>query len=120
MHEPDFLDFIMLVEEETIEIKNLIFSRNALHEYTKYPEKSTHMKAKKLKNCYIKADENNEMAVEHAETVARRKDKLCDGNYNLDDCQFYHEITVDDQNIFLKKNRLCYGCYADISRKHTA
>ena len=78
------------------------------------------MKARKLKNCYIKADENNEMAVEQAETVARTKDKLCDGNYNLDDCQFYHEITVDDQSIFLKKNRLCYGCYADISRKHTA
>ena len=29
-------------------------------------------------------------------------------------------ITVDVQNSFLKKNRLCCGCYAKISPKHTA
>ena len=46
--------------------------------------------------------------------------QICDGNDDLDDCQFYREITVDDRNSFLKKNRLCYGCYAEISSKHAA
>ena len=63
------------------------------------------MKARKLKNRYTKADEKNEMAVEQTETVASTKGKFCDGNHDLDDCQFYHEITVDDRSSFLKKNR---------------
>ena len=29
-------------------------------------------------------------------------------------------MTVDDRSSFLKKNRLCYGCYAEMSSKHTA
>ena len=78
------------------------------------------MEARKLKNYYIKADEKNKMKVEQAETVASTKCKSCDGNHNLHNCQFYHEITVDDQNSFLKKNRLCYGYYTENSPKHTA
>ena len=87
-----------------------LFSREALHEYTKHPEKSAHVKAMKRKNCYNKADEKNEMT----------ECKSCNGKHNLGNCQFYHEITVDVQNSFLKKNRLCCGCYAEISPKHTA
>ena len=52
--------------------------------------------------------------------MASIKCKFCDGNHDLDDCQFSREITVDDRSNFLKKNRLCYGCYAEISSKHTA
>ena len=87
-----------------------LFSREALHEYTKHPEKSAHVKAMKRKNCYNKADEKNEMT----------ECKSCNGKHNLGNCQFCHEITVDVQNSFLKKNRLCCGCYAEISPKHTA
>ena len=78
------------------------------------------VKARKLKNYYIKADEKNEMKVEQTETVTSTKCKSCDGNHNLHHCQFYHEIAVDDRNIFLKKNRLCYSCYTENSPKHTA
>ena len=120
LREPDLQDLIKFVEEETVLMNDPLFSREALHEYIKHPEKSTHMKARKLKNCYTKADEKNEMAVEQTETVTSTKCKFCDGNHDLDDCQFYHEITVDDRSSFLKKNRLCYGCYAEISPKHTA
>ena len=48
------------------------------------------------------------------------KCKFCEGNHGSDDCQFYCEITVDDWSSFLKKNRLRYGCYGEISSKHTA
>ena len=59
--EPDLQDLIKFTEEETILVNNLLFSRQALHEYTKHPEKSTRVKARKLKNCYTKAIEKNEM-----------------------------------------------------------
>ena len=116
LREPDLQDLIKFVEE-TVLINDPLFSRETLHEYTKYPERSTHVKARKLKNCYTKADQKT---VEQTVTVASIKCKLCDGNHDLDDCQFYREITVDDQSSFLKKNRLCHGCYTEISSKHTA
>ena len=90
--EPDLQDLIKFEEEETVPMNDPLFSRKALHEQTKHPEKCTHVKARKLKNCYTKA----EMPFEQKETVASTKCKFCDGNHNLDDCQFYHEITVDN------------------------
>ena len=87
LHEPDLQDLIMFVEEETVLMNDPLFSREALHKYTKHPEKSTHVKARKLKNCYTKADEKNEMTVEQTETVASTRCKFCDGNQDLEDCQ---------------------------------
>ena len=98
-------DLINFVEEETVLMNDSLFSREALHEYIKHPERSTHLKARKLKNCYTKADQKT---VEETVTVASIKCKFCDGNHNLDDCQFYCEITVDDRSSFLKKNRLLW------------
>ena len=120
LSEPDLQDLIKFVEEETVLMNDPLFSRETLYEYTKHPEKSTHVNARKLKNCYGKADEKNEMAVEQTKILASTKCKFCDGNHDLDDCQFYHGITVDDRSSFLKKNIFCYGCYAEISPKHTA
>ena len=117
LREPDLQDLINFVEEETVLMNDPLFSREALHESIKHPERSTHLKARKRKNCYTKADQKT---VEQTVTVASIKCKFCDGNHDLDDCQFYREITVDDRSSFLKKNRLCYGCYAEISSKHTA
>ena len=37
--EPDLQDLIQFVEEETTLMNDLLFSREALHEYTKGPEK---------------------------------------------------------------------------------
>ena len=118
LREPDFQAIITFLEEETVLMNDRLFSRQALHEYTKYPENSTHSKARKLKNCYTKPDEKT---VKQTETVASIKFKFCDGNHDLDDDHFYHEITVDDRSSFLKKkNRLCYVCYAEISSKYLA
>ena len=59
-------------------------------------------KSKKLRNCYTKADQKT---VEQTVTVTSIKSKFCDGNHNLDDCQFYCEITVGEWSSFLKKSR---------------
>ena len=57
LREPDLQDLIKFVEEETVLMNDPLISRETLHEYTKYPERSTHVKARKLKNCYTKADQ---------------------------------------------------------------
>ena len=116
LHEPDIQDLINFVEEETVLMNDPLFSREALREYTKHPERSTHLQARKRKNFYTKTDQKT---VEQTVTVASIKCKFCDRNHDLDDCQFYRELTVDDRSSFLKKNRLCYGCYAETSSKHT-
>ena len=103
LREPDLQDLIKFVEEETVLINDPLFSRETLHEYTNYPERSTHVKARKLKNYYTKADQK---AVEQTVTVASIKCKFCDGNHDLDDCQFYREIAVDDRSSFLKKKQI--------------
>ena len=100
LREPDIQDLINFVEEETVLMNDPLFSREALHEYTKHPERSTHLQARKLENFYTKADQKT---VEQTVTVASIKYKLCDGNHDLDDCQFYRELTVDDRSSFLKK-----------------
>ena len=47
------------------------------------------------------------------------KCQFCDGNHDLDDCQFYDELSVEDRSSFLK-NKLCYGCCREITSAHTA
>ena len=48
------------------------------------------------------------------------KCQFYDGNYDLDGCHFYSELSVEDRSSFLKKNKLCYGCYREIMSTHTA
>ena len=47
------------------------------------------------------------------------KCQFCDGNNDLDDCQFYNELSVEDRSSFLN-NKLCYGCCREITSAHTA
>ena len=50
----------------------------------------------------------------------RKKCVFCDCSHNLDDCQFYTEIPVEERRKFPQENKLCYGRYEEISTKHTA
>ena len=88
LREPDIQDLINFVEEETVLMNDPLFSRDALHEYTKHLERSTHLQARKRKNFYTKTDQKT---VEQIVTVASIKCKFCDRNHDLDDCQFYSE-----------------------------
>ena len=93
LHEPDLQDLINFVEDEAVLRNNPLFSREST---SKHPEMFTPMKSRKLKNCYAEPDEKNDMKVEQTETMASTKYKFSDGNHDLDNCQFYHKITVDD------------------------
>ena len=116
--EPDQQDLIQFVEEETTIMNDPLFSREALHEYTKGPEKQNQRRLRQMKSCFVKADKKKD-ACESSELKSSLKCQFCDGNHDLDDCQFYNELSVEDRSSFLK-NKLCYGCYREIMSTHTA
>ena len=116
--EPDLIDFVQFVEEETLLMNDPLFSREALCEYAGQKEKEGKAKHKKLKNCYTKSEEK--VTQNYSSVNPRKKCVFCDGSHDLDDCQFYTEIPVEERSKFLKENKLCYGCYEEISTQHTA
>ena len=69
---PDLRDLIKFVEEATVLVNDPLFSREALHEFIKHPDKSSHVKTRKLK-IYTKAGEKTEMTVEQTDTMASKK-----------------------------------------------
>ena len=58
--EPDLLGLLQLVEEEMVLMNDSLFSREALHEYTKGPEKIPKRKLKQLKICFNKDEKKND------------------------------------------------------------
>jgi len=45
---------------------------------------------------------------------------MCTGSHDLDDCQQYLQQTLDDRHKFLISRKLCFSCYGQSSRNHTA
>ena len=60
IREPDLQDLIQFVEEETTVVSDLLFSREALHEYTKGPGKQNQRRLKQMKKCFVKTDKNKD------------------------------------------------------------
>ena len=58
---PDLQDLIKFVEEETTLMNDPLFSREALHEYKKGPEKENQRRLKHMKNCFTKADKKKDV-----------------------------------------------------------
>ena len=96
-----------------------LFSREALHEYTKGPEKQNQGRLKQMKNCLVKAGKKKDVC-DSSQLKSLLKCQFCDDNHDLDDCQFYNELSVEDRSSFLKKIKLCYGCFREIMSTHTA
>ena len=117
LREPDLTDFVCFVEEETLLMNDPLLSREALREYAGQKEKEGKAKHKKLKNCYTKSEEK--VTQNQSSVNLRKKCVFCDGSHDLD-CQFYIEIPFEEISKFLKENKLCYGCYEEISIQHTA
>ena len=72
-----------------------------------------------MKNCFVNADKKKDVC-DSSGLKSSLKYQFCDGNHDLDDCQFYNELSVEDRSSSLKKNEHCYGCYREIMSTHTA
>ena len=105
IRESDLQVLIQFVEEETTLMNDPLFSREALHEYTKGPEKQNQRRLKQMKNCLVKTDKEKDVC-NSSGLKSSLKCQFCDGNHDLDNCQFYNELSVEVRSSFLKKNKL--------------
>ena len=71
--------------------------------------------------------QSGESQIKKDENVGRSKSAketescvLCNGSHDLDKCKAYNNMVVKEHNKFLTKQKLCYGCYEEISSTHTA
>ena len=107
LRESDLTDFVQFVVE-TLLMNDLLFSREALHEYAGQKEKAGNAKHKKLKNCYAKSEEK--VTQNQSSVNPRKKCVFCEGSHDLDDRHLYIEIPIEVRSKFLKENKSCYGC----------
>ena len=123
--ESNLEDFTKYVEDEAILMSDLLFSRQALSEYLLKPERLLRedQRKKKAANYRVQSDESQIKKDENVDRSKSGKEKescvLCNGSHNLDECKAYNNMVVKECSKFLTKQKLCYGCYEEIST-HTA
>ena len=85
-----------------------MFSREAVQEYVKHPEKK----------------HNKHKTIGHFATHSTKKVfmicPLCDGKHDLDECKSFKEIILQERSRFLFEQKLCYGCFSPIYASHNA
>ena len=124
--EPNLEDFTKYVEDETMLMSDPLFSRQVLSEYLSKPECSLRedWRKKKVANCSMQSDESQIKKDEIVDRSTSSKEKEscvpCNGSHNLDKCKAYSNMMVKEHSKFLNKQKLCYGCYEEISSTHTA
>ena len=52
-----------------------------------------------MRNCFVKADEKEDVC-DSSGLKSSLKCQFYDGNYDLDDCQFYSELSVEHTSNF--------------------
>ena len=118
--EPILEDFTKYVEDESILASYPLFSRQALSEYLR-PERAVKddQKKKKVASYRVQSDKSEE---DDKSKTGQDKEScvLCNGNHDLDKCKTYNDMVVKERSKFLAKQKLCYGCYEEISSTHTA
>jgi len=99
--------FLEFVEEETMLVNDPNFSKEALFEAK---EDTTRAIQKKLVKTMLT----------EPVSVRSKPCSKCDKLHNLDECDQYLQLTVDERQEFLFKNRLCFSCYDATTEGHTA
>ena len=122
VREPILDDLVDFIEEDTILIKDPLFSHEVLADYHTKLERL--VRQKQMKNYTIKAeDEKDKKYMKGSSEDSRFSSsgcKMCNRWHDLDVCKAFNSMTVEKRNKYLSKQILCYACYEAISPKHTA
>ena len=62
----------------------------------------------------------HDAAISSSLTTSKPQCPKCLQSHDLDDCQEYLQLTVEDRHQFLVSKKLCFSCYGQSSRNHTA
>ena len=103
--EPDMMDFIQFVNDETVIVTNSIFSKEAVEQYV---EKRPNNKKGRLSTFVTGKEEKSENCC------------YCDEQYKLDKCDKNMEVTLKERIKLLAKKKYCYGCLQPISNSDNA
>ena len=57
---------------------------------------------------------------EEKDNVKEIKCPVCEEKHDLDKCEQFNNMSVDERSKMLRGKRLCYGCYLPVSAEHTA
>ena len=124
--EPNLEDFTKYVEDEAILMSDPLFLRQALSEYLSKPEGlfREDRRKKKVADYRMQSDELQIKTDENVDRSKSSKEKegcvLCNGSHDLEECKAYNDMVVKERSKFLTKQKLCYGCYEEISSTHSA
>ena len=101
-------DFVAFIDEETTVVNNPNYSKDALGELQR-------------KDNFISDKRKVTTMLSLTDCKKSKKCLYCEGNCNdLDQCQSYLKLNLDDRRKILFKNRLCFCCYGMTSKEHSA
>ena len=103
--EPDMMDFIQFVNDESVIVTNPVFSKEAVEHYV---EKRPNNKKGRLSIFVTGREEKSENCC------------YCDEQHKLDRCDKFMEVTLKERIKFLAKTKYCYGCLQPMSDSHNA
>ena len=136
-----FSDLVDFIERQSRIAKHPVFSASALQESDSksskgLSEQNSQVRAKA--NLITKTNSRAVLATNAVESVSpasstqlatvalpqqsrhyQRECPKCKKHHDLDDCEEYMNMTVEERRRFVAACRLCFGCYGQASRNHT-
>ena len=105
MREPELSDFIKFVDNETLIVSDLLFSKAAVDEYL---EKRPNHKRNKIATGEQSRKGDPHICIN------------CNGNHKLEKCKEFMEKPLKERIKFLMRQKRCYRCLEPMSDGHNA
>lgn len=119
--EPTLEDLIALVDEETTLVSDPLFSRDGISQYMSAKNTDKNVKHQRVKTYATgKTEEGKENVKQDKKEGNKNICLICNGKHDLELCETYLALPVQDRSKTLFKLKLCYGCLKPISKEHTA
>ena len=121
--EADFIDFLKIVETETMVANDPMYSREAVSTRiaTDIPAKNSSKPMSGVSNFSVELKRDSKDSNNFSVEVKNGKPVICKHcmkEHDLDECPDYRKLEVKERKSFLFKNRLCFGCYKPVSATH--
>ena len=116
MREPDLVDFIELVKDETFLVNDTVFSKSAIDQYCEKPSKGSQQNPKHKRNkltTYV-------TMADSCKTAGLELCVACQKKHPLDKCESIMEKPLNERIKILRKGKLCYGCLKPMAKDHNA
>ena len=97
-------------------VSDLLFSEEAVEQYLDKRDLKVD-KRRRVRSYAIRSEE--ESKIKPDKDTKKDKCVMCIACHDLDGCNIFMSLIVEDRNKVLFKNKLCYDCYGCISKDHS-